>query len=51
MSEKAKNIICLLLAVLSISLFVAIGGDDERDLAEHAQWMQELEDGGEWVIW
>ena len=46
-----KDALLVVLAVLAIALFIAIGGDDEADLRAHAQWMAQTKDRGAWVMW
>ena len=45
------DVLLVLLAVLAIALFIAIGGDDEADLRAHAKWMEQTKDRGAWVMW
>jgi hypothetical protein len=49
--ETRNNVICILLAVLALALFIAIGGDDEAQIKAHSQWEANLKDQGAWVMW
>lgn len=48
----AETVIAVVMVVLLILLCGLMGGcDDERDLAEHAEWEQQLKEQGAWVMW
>ena len=49
--ETRNKIISLLLVALALALFVAIGGDGEAEMAEHARWEAQVKDQGAWVMW
>ncbi len=45
------NAILVLLAIIALALFVALGGDDATELEIHGQWMAETESRGTLVLW
>lgn len=50
MSERMKEALVALLAIIALALFVATGGDG-RDFADHAEWMAHAKDQGTVVLW
>ena len=47
---RVEQAIGILLIVLALALFAAIGGDG-TDVAEHDAWMQQVKEQGAWVMW
>ena len=45
------NAILLVLAILALALFIAMGGDDRADLEEQARWQAGIKEQGAWVMW
>lgn len=49
--ETKTNAILIVLAILALALFIAMGGDDRADLEEQARWQAGIKGQGAWVMW
>lgn len=49
--QRMPDALVAFLVVLAIALLVITGGDDERDLAAHSEWMAQQKEENAWVIW
>jgi len=49
--ETKTNAILIVLAILALALFIAMGGDDRADLEEQARWQAGIKEQGAWVMW
>ena len=49
--QRMPDALVIFLIALAIAMFFVTGGDDERDLTAHSEWMAQQKEENAWVIW